>query len=276
MVMSHVAALPWGKNTTGAGFERARLSLREVALTRTSGDLLGPVTITLGQDEILGLIGPTGGGKSDLLAAASGRITPRSGSVLVDGAVIDEMSVGERIRDGLAEVRGPAPKLPGVRVLDRLMLAMQFVDHSPWRHLTRRRSGLDDGQMEDIEAVLDFCGIIDIARDPLTTLSLPQLRLVEIARALCQRPRILLLDRPLAGAMTDQRERLVRLIEAIRSEAVSILVADDGLDVMGRLCDRLAVVDHGHVVVEGSLEQVTRDPTAIRVFTGAGMAETGA
>ncbi|MCB1971029.1 MAG: ATP-binding cassette domain-containing protein [Geminicoccaceae bacterium] len=247
---------------------RVRLEVEELAFTRPSGDLFGPMSFSVHTDEILGVIGPTGAGKGDLVDLLCGRQMARAGAIKLDGQRIDMLPAHARSRLGLVMVAGSAPALPDVTVHDWLAMSIQLVDRSPLQLLLRGRRRLDSRQIGDIEATLQFCSLHHVAGDSLASLTPAQRRMTEIARGLCQRPRLLLLHRPLAGLPRMHRHDFSLVLRDIAAEAVSMVVIDEQLDALATLCQRFIVLQRGHLVASGSLDVLGSNQAAMQAFTG--------
>ena len=250
---------------------RSRLVVDELAFTRSSGDLFGPLGFQLARDETLGVIGPTGGGKADLFALLSGKEIPRAGSITLEGERIDGLSSDARARLGLITVNGPAPAIAGVTLHDWLKAAMLMVDRPGWRLLFDKR--LTQDQQKDIRDILAFCRLTNIAYERLSTLTPGQLQMAEIARGLCQRPNLLLLNRPFAGLSRAHRRDFSLIISDIAKEGVALIIADEQLDILNTICERYLVLQRGHLVASGTLTRLSGDPAARQAFTGMASAE---
>ncbi|MEZ5825310.1 MAG: ATP-binding cassette domain-containing protein [Geminicoccaceae bacterium] len=252
-----------------ASVRRVRLEVEELAFTRPSGDLFGPMSFSIDAGQIVGVIGPTGSGKSALFDLVAGRHMPRSGSIMLDGRGIDMLDADARSRLGLVLVSDPAPMLSGVTVFDWLALAIQLVDRSPLQMLLRGRRSLDASQAGDIAAILQFCSLQNLAKERLSTLTPAQLKMTEIARGLCQRPRLMLLHRPFSGLPRGQRHDLALVLRDIAAEAVTLMIVDEQLDVLAPLCDRMLVLQRGHLVAAGAVDELAGNEAAVQAFTGS-------
>jgi branched-chain amino acid transport system permease protein len=218
---------------------------------------------------IIGLIGPNGAGKSTtfnlitgVLPLSSGRIqfeghalrtqTPQRAAALGLGRtfqhveIVADMSVIENVALG-AHLRGRAGPLRAILRLDRAEEALLFAN-------ARRQ--------------LDRVGLADVAFRPAGTLALGQLRLVEVARALCLHPVLLLLDEPAAGLRVGEKKALARLLREVRGEGLSVLLVEHDMDFVMSLADRLVVLDFGTRIAEGIPSDIRQHPAVLEAYLG--------
>ena len=239
------------------GFRPAGISVSEplhvLKLSKSFGGVraVDNVTLDIGQDEILGLIGPNGSGKTTFINLVSGLYAPDSGTI---------------------EIAGTRP-LPGsLMSASSAGAARTFQNLQPFSGLTALESILvcqHDGGKSEAMGWLRVVALEEKARQRCSEMSYGDLRFLEIARALATRPRLLMLDEPAAGMSKPDIARLVDLVVSIKRAGVPILLIEHHQDVVAELCDRVAVMDGGRLIALGTSDQVRHNPKVIEAYLGA-------
>jgi len=252
---------------------RPLLSARGVTVTFGGVTALGGVDFDVFRGEVCGLIGPNGAGKTTLFDVLGGQHFPTSGTVRLDGQDITNRSPTWRARQGVRRTFQRQQTFGWLSVEDNLVVSME------WQHgggglladlvnfPTRRR--FERQRRERAAEVLDLCGIADIASLPAGKLSIGRARMVEMARAIVDRPQVLLLDEPTSGLETTEVERFGETMRRISSEqkCAVVVVEHDMQFVMGQ-CDRLVVLNLGSVIAAGSPEEIRNDPEVSAAYLG--------
>ncbi len=209
-----------------------------------------------------GLIGPNGSGKSTLLKALAGAHFADSGSIVFDGRDITRATPWERARAGLSLKFQITAVLPELSVYDNVLLVMQ-AGQSLWSLLrSRTRARLDT----EIMAALERFRLADHADRLAGELSHGQQQWLEIAMALAPGPKLLLLDEPTGGMSSEERRVTGELLQPIKASCALVIVEHD-LDFIRDICDRLTVLDQGHVLDDGTVEEIQRSPKVQLVYT---------
>src|SRR5690606_3575117 len=211
--------------------------------------------------ELRFLIGPNGAGKTTLIDVITGRTRPAAGSVRFDG---DEL-VGRRehqiVRRGIGRTFQTSVVFEQLSVVENLDLAASFRRRLPGL-LTRRR-GLSD----QVAAALETTGLTHLAHRPAGVLSHGQRQWLEIGMLIVQRPRLLLLDEPVAGMSRAERERTGALLTQIAADHTVIVVEHD-MEFLRRFASTVTVLHEGKLLCEGTVEQVRTDPRVQEVYLG--------
>lgn len=223
------------------------------------------VTLDVQQGEIHALIGPNGAGKTSLVAQLSGHLPNDSGQIVFAGQDVTSLPTHERVRRGLARSFQITRLFKSFTVLDNVALSVQARSghsFSFWRPV-RSEKALTDQAM----AVLQDLGLQDRAQDPASELSHGEQRVLELGLAVATRPKLLLLDEPMAGAGPVESERIVNLIQQLRSQ-VSILLIEHDMDAVFRLADRISVLVNGALIATGTPEAIRHNPQVIAAYLG--------
>ena len=231
------------------------------------------VDVTLAPGELRAVIGPNGAGKSTLFALIGGQLTADAGTVRLDGARIDRMPADRRARLGVGVVFQASRVFAGMTVLENVMVgahgttragflaaALRLPAHHRDERLIRERA----------RECLSRTGLTGWADRPAEALPLGQQRALQLARALCGRPRLLLLDEPASGLRTAERDRLSTLLTELRDDGLTMLLVEHDVGFVMRLADRVTVLDLGRVIAEGTPAQVRADPVVVDAYLGAG------
>lgn len=227
------------------------------ALRATAG-----VSLTVQPGEIHALIGPNGAGKSTLIGLVAGTLRPDRGRVLLGGADVTALSVAARARLGLGrtfQVSSLAMPLSARRNV------MPACFGSPWGVLSAVRR--DPAVTGPAEAALARVGLSGREGVAAAALSHGERRLVEIAAALALRPRLLLLDEPMAGLGPEAAAALAGLLLALKAETPILLVEHD-MDVVFRVADRISVLVAGRIIASGTPEAIRADPGVQAAYLG--------
>ncbi len=214
------------------------------------------VTLSVPPASIHAIIGPNGAGKTSLIQQISGIIPSDAGRVLLGGQDITALKLHRRARLGLGRGFQISSILPEFLVLENVALAVQAISGSSFRFF-RRAAGevaLNDAAL----AALSRVGLAGRAGDPARQLSHGEKRQLELAMALATRPRVLLLDEPLAGAGAEEALRLIALLDGLRQDCAIVLVEHDMAAVFA-LADTISVLAHGRIIASGPPAEIRAD-----------------
>jgi branched-chain amino acid transport system ATP-binding protein len=260
-----------GSSRVAAG-SRPLLDVQGLAMRFGGVHALNGVTFALGRGEFLGLIGPNGAGKTSLLNAICRVYPPSGGSIWFDGVDLLALKAHRIIARGIARTYQNLALCPTMSVLRNVMLGgiWLFGTHAfaEWLRLPSARARarqVTDGA----RAALDTTGLADLADVPVSALPHSIRRKVELARALCARPKLLLLDEPASGLSDPEIADLLSLLRRLReTEDLTIVVIEHRMDVVMALSDRIIVLDDGRVIADGSPSVVTTAPEVLEAYLG--------
>jgi urea transport system ATP-binding protein len=216
---------------------------------------------TLERGELRFLIGPNGAGKTTLIDVVTGLTRPTSGSVRFDGQELLGRPEYAIVRAGVGRTFQTSVVFEELSVVDNLDLAAGFRRRLP--ALLRRRRGISD----EVGAALDTIGLGDLAYRPAGVLSHGQRQWLEIGMLVVQRPRLLLLDEPVAGMSRAERERTGELLHLVARDH-TVLVVEHDMDFLRRFASTVTVLHEGRTLCEGTVAEVQADPRVQEVYLG--------
>jgi branched-chain amino acid transport system ATP-binding protein len=252
----------------------ARLDVEALSLAFGGVRALDDVSLAVEPGSITSVIGPNGAGKTSLFNAISGFYRPKSGRVLLDGTDITATHPPARAKAGLARTFQNIALFRGMTVLDNIKLG---------RH-AHMKTGLLDAlfywgraQREEMELraeierdVIDFLELDHVRNTPVAILPYGLQKKVELARALAMRPRILMLDEPVAGMNREETEDMARAILDVRAEwGVTVLMVDHDMGLVMDISDHIAVLNFGKRIAAGTPDEVRNNPDVVAAYLGA-------
>lgn len=248
--------------TRAAASPDAQVPLRAEGLTVSFGGLTAVKNLDLEvrRHEVHALIGPNGAGKTTAVNALSGFIAPTAGRVWIDGVTSPRWRSHTLARAGLARTFQNIRLFGAMSVLESVLVGAHVHFRSgPVAALLRTRSARAEERaaLEEARRVIAFVGLpASVEAVQATTLSYGHQRRVELARALVSRPKVLLLDEPLAGMNVTEKLELTELVRKITASGVAILLIEHDMEVIRALADRVTVLHHGSKLVEGTVHAV--------------------
>ena len=217
--------------------------------------------------ELHAIIGPNGAGKTSLIHQLSGALRPDAGRILMAGRDITRLSMPARARLGLARSFQITSILPGFSVLENVALAVQARSGSSFRFL--RAAGTESALNDQAAEALAAAGLAAAGQRVAGTLSHGEKRQLELAIALAMRPRVLLLDEPLAGTGPQEAAQLSALIAGLRGRLSVVLIEHD-MQAVFALADRISVLVYGRVIATGTPAEIRADKDVRAAYLGDG------
>ncbi len=230
------------------------------ALQATDG-----VDLTVLPGEIHALIGPNGAGKSTLIAQIAGGLTPDAGDITLLGDAVTDWSVARRARLGLGRTFQVSSLATEFSVLRNVMLAVQARETGAWGFWSPVRR--DESLRAEALGVLDRVRLTLRADDPVSALSHGERRLLEVAMALALRPKLLLLDEPMAGLGPEGTRDLTAFLASLKQEAGMLLVEHD-MDAVFALADRISVLVYGRIIASGTVDEIRASAEVREAYLG--------
>lgn len=215
------------------------------------------VTLEVGTQDVLGLVGANGAGKTTLFNAISGLVRPTGGQIRFDGADMMRSPLYQRARMGIGRTFQIPQPMHELTVRQNLMVAQRF--------------GTGSVDQKKIDEILVFTSLDGKAeRDAATGLALTELKALEVAKALATNPKLLLLDEVLAGLETSGKRRFMGMLKNLHQAfAVGIIIIEHDIETIRHLCPRVAVLNFGQLIADGTPDAVFSDPAVIKSYTGA-------
>jgi branched-chain amino acid transport system ATP-binding protein len=246
------------------------LDARSISIRFGGIQALEDVSLTVDEGEILGLVGPNGAGKTTMFNCLCGQARPNAGTVWFAGECLDGLPVFKRARLGIGRTFQRLEVFPEMTPREHVLVAdrARRGDGRLWKDLLNM-GGPKKDEIDGSDAILELVGLADVADQPVASLSLGHCRLVEIARAVATRPRLLMADEPSSGLDVAETAALSNVLRRIQSEhGTAVLLVEHDLDMVSQVVDRVQVLDFGHTIAAGSLQEVMEDPAVRRAYLG--------
>jgi branched-chain amino acid transport system ATP-binding protein len=250
----------------------ALVEIRDVSKAFGGVQAVTRVSLDVTKGDIVSVIGPNGAGKTTVLNMVSGFYHPDTGRISLEGRDITDLAPSKIAELGVARTFQNIALFRGMTVLDNLMLG---------RHVHMKSGVVSSfvywglGQKEEVrhrkrvEDIIDFLKIQDLRKRPTGSLAYGLQKRVELGRALALDPKVLLLDEPMGGMNQEEKEDMARFILDVNEEwGTTIILIEHDMGVVMDISDRVAVLDMGQKIAEGSPDEVRANPAVIKAYLG--------
>jgi branched-chain amino acid transport system ATP-binding protein len=215
------------------------------------------VSFSVPQSSIFAVIGPNGAGKTTLFNVIAGAMAPDAGSITFAGEPVHGLPADAVCRRGIARTFQIVRPFPGLSVEDNVTIGALLHRHDVGEARSRAQT------------LLQRLDLFDKRDRIASTLTLPDRKRLEVARALGTDPQLLLLDEVMAGLRPTETDRMVAILKALNRDGLTILLIEHVMRAVMALASRVLVLDHGVAIAEGAPEQVVRDPAVVQSYLGA-------
>jgi len=234
------------------------LDLRHIEVAVGTQRLLADINLRVQSQEIIGIIGPNGAGKTTLMGVIAGQVRPSRGAVFYQGQDITHWPPHKRCRAGIARTFQIPRPFPEMTAWENIAIGLRF--GRPEQH--------NGSSRDEAIAFLELVGLPHKADTRGQDLTLSEQRRLEVARALATGPQILLLDEVAAGLSPKMVRQVVKLIEKLRQQRLTLLIIDHFLNLTLEVSDRLVVLDRGEKIMEGQPQEIICHPEVIGAYLG--------
>jgi branched-chain amino acid transport system ATP-binding protein len=232
------------------------------------------ISLTIRDGAIHAVIGPNGAGKSTLLNLLSGIYRPDAGAIAFDGADLTHLSAHRRVRQ-IARTFQKIRLFRHLSALENVVAGFHLRHDIPaWQYLLHGAAFRRDRDRcrEEAMSLLAFMGLGERAGVIAGSLSYGEQRMLEVARALATKPRLLLVDEPAAGLNASEVDMLLERLSALRDDGLTLLVVEHNMDLVMQLADRILVIDYGQYLFEGTAAEVQAHAGVIDAYLGGATA----
>lgn len=227
-------------------------------LTKKFGGLtaVNNINMYVNKNEIVGLIGSNGAGKTTLFSMISGTLKPTSGSVIFKGSHIENLKPYKICKLGVGRTYQIVKPFAKLTVLDNVMVGA--LNNTSNLEIAKKKS----------EDILKFIGMYERKDVKGSELNLPELKRLEVAKALATEPEVLLLDEVMAGLNPTECSNVIEMIKKVREKGVTIIVIEHVMKAIMSLSDRIYVLNQGNLIAEGAPQEIVNNPEVIKSYLG--------
>ncbi len=248
------------------------LKLDQVTVQFGGLKAVADVSFAIGEGELVGLIGPNGAGKTTIFNLVTGVYSPTAGSIAFDGKSVAGKRPYQITARGIARTFQNIRLFPSMSVFDNVRCACNMhlrhgISHALWRG---SKVAAEEARIEqEVMELLEIFGLASERDNNCKALPYGDQRRLEIVRALATRPKLLLLDEPAAGMNPTEKAELMKLIRFVQEKfALAVLLVEHDMKVVMGICERIAVLDYGQKIAEGSPSEIRANPKVIAAYLG--------
>ncbi|MCX6000475.1 MAG: ABC transporter ATP-binding protein [Chloroflexi bacterium] len=252
--------------------DKVELKMEGLHLSFGGVKALDGVSVEVREGSIFGIIGPNGAGKTCTLNCINGFYRPQKGDIYFEGQRISKVPPDKIARLGISRTFQNIQLYTGLTVVDNLMAARHFLFKSTWIEgaLYYGRSHKEEVQHRKVvEEIIDFLELERWRKSVVGMLPYGIRKRIDLGRALAQQPRLLLLDEPMAGMNVEEKEDMARFILDVQEErSITIVLIEHDMGVVMDITDKIAVLDFGRKIAEGTPDEIKRNPDVVKAYLG--------
>lgn len=248
------------------------LTGKDISLSFGGIKVLKGLNVTFRAGEITGLIGPNGAGKTSLFNCLTGAYTPQEGEIAYGGESLNGLPPAARATKGIVRSFQHVALCPDLTVRENVMMGIARNGTAGWlsAFVPLPKGGRERAEMaKAADAALADLGLPDVGDKFPNELPPGMQRLVEIARAVVGKPKVLMLDEPAAGLNNSETRDLTKVLRQLASTDLVMVVVEHDMDLVMSICDRIYVLNFGEFVATGSPEEVRSNPDVVRIYLGS-------